>query len=210
MLAGHAAKILPEIPAEPRGNPEQPAHRALRRPAATPESLASESPFGRGRSGDRHVLRSRAGTIPDADRGDPRSSASGQPARGARHYPVYQSAHDRSALRDRVLDRHLARVGRQRALQPSSGIRLVEPRRLAARAFRMVALARETPRSGARRPGGRARDRGLRRGAARLARARGTCVASAQSETRGKRPKVVSALQSRDPSTELATNLSPI
>src|SRR6266581_5958361 len=210
MLAGHAAKILPQVPAEPRGCPAEPVHRALRYAAASPEPLAPEPPLGRRRSGDRDVLRSRARALPDADRGDPRGSAAGQPARGARHHAVYQSAHDRAALRDRVLDRHLARAGRGRAPQPSSGIRLVELRRLVARAPGMVALARKTPRRGARRPGGRARDRGLRRRAARLARARDTRLAQAQSETRGKRPKVASALQSRDPSTDLPTNLSPI
>src|SRR5437773_3320588 len=193
MLAGHAAKILPQVPAEPRGCPAEPGQRALRSAAASPEPLALEPPLGRRRSGDRDVLRSRARALPDADRGDPRGSAAGQPARGARHHAVYQSAHDRAALRARVLDRHLARAGRGRAPQPSSGIRLVELRRLVARAPGMVALARQAPRRGARRPRGRPGDRRLRRRAARLARARGPRLAQAQGETCGNKFGIVGA-----------------
>src|SRR5205809_4454295 len=210
MLTGHAAKILPQVPAEPRVDPAEPLHRALRHPVASPESVAPEPPFGRRWSGDRDVLRSRTGTTPDADRGNPRRSVAGQPARCARHHALYQSAHDRPALRDRVLDRHFSRAGRRRALQPSSGIRLVEPRRLAARVIRMVALARQAPRRGARRAGGRARDRRLRPRATRLARACDTRVAQAQSEPRGRGGGVIGALETGDVSTKLGSYLLPI
>src|SRR6266480_371568 len=193
MLAGHAAKILPQVPAEPRSCPAEPVHRALRHPAASPEPLAPEPPLGRGRSRDRHVRWARTRALPDADRGNPRGSAAGQPTCGAGDHAVHQSAHDRPALRDRLLDRHFSRAGRRRALQPSSGIRLVEPRRLAARAHGMVPLARKTPRRGARRPRGRARDRGLRRRAARVARARGPRLAQAQGETCGNKFGIVGA-----------------
>src|SRR2546422_683752 len=208
MLASHAEKILPQVPAEPRVDPAEPVHRAVRHLVASPEPLAPEPPFGGGWSGDRPVRRTHSGTAPDAGRGDSRNCAAGQSPRGARHHALHQSAHHRTALRDRVLDRHLARAGRQRALQPSSGIRLVELRRLAARAFRMVALARQTPCRGPGGPGGRARNRRLRRRAARLARARGPRLAQAQSETRGKGFGVVGALQTANVSTKLLTILS--
>ena len=74
----------------------------------------------------------------------------------------------------------------------------------------MVALARQAPCRGARRPGGRARGRRLRRRATRLASARGARLAQAPTPTRGEGLGVAGRLQAGDLSTKLATNLSTI
>jgi len=46
MLGGDAEKILPQVPAEPRGDPAEPAHRALRHALAPPQLVAREPAVG--------------------------------------------------------------------------------------------------------------------------------------------------------------------
>src|SRR5258708_23589670 len=46
MPGGDAEKILPEVPAEPRGDPAEPAHRALRHAVAPPQLVAREPAVG--------------------------------------------------------------------------------------------------------------------------------------------------------------------
>src|SRR5258708_15493927 len=46
MLGGDAEKILPQVPAEPRGDPAEPAHRALRHALAPPQLVARQPAVG--------------------------------------------------------------------------------------------------------------------------------------------------------------------
>src|SRR5260221_1294969 len=142
MLVGHAAKILPKVPAQPRGCPEQPVHRTFGHGLASPKLVAPQPAIGFRRRRCGHVRRARAGQQPGAvrRRGAARDRAPRQSAGRSGRHALHQPAHHRAAVRHRLWNRRVNLRGRRGGVEPRARDRLVAPERVDAGLFRLGAV----------------------------------------------------------------------